>query len=304
MSQDTSPTEMVLKKRWGAEQRLEFIEFTSFWDGEINRSAITDQFGVSPQQASTDLSAYQAIAPDNLRYDLKSKRYIATQDFQCKLISPNADRYLGQLTALSTHTIESDATWLTSPLAADAIPIPSRRVDPEVLRHMLQAVRSKKSLEIEYRSINSANPEPTWRRITPHAFGSDGFRWHVRAFCHKDERFKDFLLSRCCGTRQEGGAGAPPDSDALWNTYFQAKLGPNPQLTEVQRRAIEEDYAMINGIVQLSIRYALLYYFNKRFRADFAPTGYEGKFRDPRETPIVILNFDAYEKALASTFPT
>jgi hypothetical protein len=29
-----------------------------------------------------------------------------------------------------------------------------------------------------------SRPEPTWRRTSPHAFGNDGRRWHVRAYCH------------------------------------------------------------------------------------------------------------------------
>ena len=293
----------ALNKRWGAEQRLEFIEFTAYWDGGINRVSITEQFGVSPQQASTDLAEYQRIAPENLRYDLSSKRYVATSNFACRLIQPDANRYLRKLTALTTHSIDPGETWLNSELMADVIPTPSRRVDPDVLRAVLQAIRLKKSLEIEYQSLNSPNPEPVWRRITPHAFGSDGFRWHIRAFCHRDSRFKDFLLSRCCGTRDEGEAAAEPDSDTMWLTYFHAELVPNPRLSESQKHAIERDYAMREGRAILSIRYALLYYFNKRLRADFAPSSPDGDRPDPRESPVVISNLTDYEEALASTNP-
>ena len=42
--------------RWGVEQRLEFIEFRLFWEGHVNRSDLMDQFGVSVNQASTDLN--------------------------------------------------------------------------------------------------------------------------------------------------------------------------------------------------------------------------------------------------------
>jgi predicted DNA-binding transcriptional regulator YafY len=53
-----------------------------------------------------------------------------------------------------------------------------------------------RSVEIFYQSMNRTRPEPIWRRITPHAFGHDGLRWHVRAYCHIDSKFKDFILSR------------------------------------------------------------------------------------------------------------
>ena len=49
--------------RWGVEQRLEFIEFRLFWEGHVNRSDLMDQFGVSVNQASTDLNRYIGFAP-------------------------------------------------------------------------------------------------------------------------------------------------------------------------------------------------------------------------------------------------
>lgn len=36
-----------------------------------------------------------------------------------------------------------------------------------------------------YQSMNRDRPDPAWRRISPHAFGFDGLRWHVRAWCHE-----------------------------------------------------------------------------------------------------------------------
>ena len=288
------------KKRWGVEQRLEFIEFVSYWEGEINRFHITEHFGISAQQASSDLTAYQQIAPKNLRYDLSSKRYVATAEFECKLIKPDADRYLGQLTALTTHAIEIENTWLYSAPVADVIPIPARRVEPTILFGILKAIRSKKSIEIEYQSLNTATPNAVWRRITPHAFASDGFRWHIRAYCHRDDRFKDFLLSRCSGTREESEPRQTAEADKQWSNYFAVELAPNPRLSTSQKRAIELDYAMKDGHVLLSVRYALLYYFDKRLRSDLAPQRATNSKGDPRETPVIVANQAAYEEALAT----
>ena len=51
------------KIRWGAERRLEFIEFRLYWEGGIRRADITEKFGVSVPQASADIGAYQLTAP-------------------------------------------------------------------------------------------------------------------------------------------------------------------------------------------------------------------------------------------------
>ena len=290
----------IQKKRWGVERRLEFIEFVSYWEGTINRSHIMERFGVSAQQASSDLTAYQQIAPGNLRYDLSSKRYVSTDEFECKLIKPDPDRYLGQLTALTTHAIELEDTWLNSAPVADVIPIPTRRVDPVILFGILKAIRSKKSIEIKYQSLNTSTPNTEWRRITPHAFASDGFRWHMRAYCHRDNRFKDFLLSRCSGTRDQSEPGPGVESDERWQTFFEVKLAPNPRLSASQKMAIELDYGMENGCTLLPVRYALLYYFDKRLRADLTPKYGANSQGDPREIPILVVNQTEYIEALAT----
>lgn len=288
------------KKRWGAEQRLEFIEFQAYWEGAINRANLIDQFGVSAPQASADLTTYQQIAPDNLRYDLSLKRYEATDLFECKLINPDADRYLKQLTAVASHTVEQGDTWIGTAPSADVIPIPTRRVSPDLLRLIMKAIRSAQSIEIEYQSMNTALPELMWRRITPHAFGSDGLRWHVRAFCHRDLRFKDFILSRCRGARALGAPGQSPSADERWNHYFDVELKANPLLSKEQQNSIEYDYAMKEGKTVLSVRYALLYYFEKRLRSDIAIKQSYGSLGDPREVPVVVSNLKEYLDALKS----
>ena len=104
--------------------------------------------------------------------------------------------------------VSPEETWLSDMPETDAMPVPHRRVDVDVLRSLLAAVRRQRAIEILYQSMNPIRPEPTWRWITPHAFGNDGLRWHVRAYCHIDKKFKDFLLSRCLETRGDGDAGA------------------------------------------------------------------------------------------------
>jgi hypothetical protein len=292
------------KQRWGAMQRLEFIDFSFYWEGSINRSNIMSRFRVSGQQASNDLTEYQNLAPTNLRYDLRTKRYEATETFECRLIKPDADRYLGQLNALTARLVNPEDTWLGTTPVADLIPVPTRRVDPEILRAILRSIRSEKSIEIQYQSLSSATSEAVWRRITPHAFASDGFRWHVRAFCHRDMRFKDFLLSRCRDTRGEDAPGADRTNDEQWRTYFGVELIPNPKLTEWEQKAIELDYGMFNGRVVLQVRKALLYYFDKRFRNELASRQDQKSGEDPKERPIAIANLDAYEIALGGPAAT
>ena len=287
--------ESTMKKRPSISQRLEFIDFTLYWSGGIQRGQVKERFGVSIQQASADLAAYQELAPKNLQYDLSAKRYISSDKFKPVLFQPSADKYLAQLNAVGTGILQSADTWIPSLPPLGLLPLPSRRVEPLVLRALLAAINNGSSVEIRYKSMNAELHATDWRRVTPHAFGSDGTRWHVRAYCHRGNRFKDFILSRCFEVKGEDAAGAVAADDKQWNELFTVTLGANPLLSPSQKLAIEHDYNMTNGAVAITVRNALLYYFDKRMRLDVKPDPL-----NPKSSPLAVINFESYESALSA----
>lgn len=281
------------KLRWGTEQRLEFIEFRIFWDGGVNRSDIAERFGVSAPQASSDLAKYQERAPNNIEYDSSAKRFVPTRRFRPRLIKPNAERYLAQMRAISENVIAQDDTWFAALPKVGVVPVPERRVEPEMLKPLLRAVREGRSIKVEYQSLSEDRPEPIWRGITPHAFATDGLRWHMRAFCHLQREWKDFLISRCLKIGDTGEPEANAADDENWWNYFTVVLTPNPKLSKPQQSAVVRDYGMKDDRCELRVRRAMLYYLDKRLRLDV------GQEQDrPKETPIVVANRKEYEVAL------
>jgi hypothetical protein len=250
--------------RWGVEQRLEFIEFRLFWEGAINRADIVEHFGVSVPQASKDLTLYQERAPGNLEYDTRGKRYVAAAKFVLRFLNPDPYVYLAQLRSVVEGSVPAHDSWIAALPTADVALTPKRDIDIEALRLILDAVREGGSVEIFYQSMNKLRPDPIWRRITPHAFGYDGFRWHARAYCHLETKFKDFLLPRILGVRGRDKAGAAGEQDWLWNNYFDVIIGPHPDLTESQKKVVAKDYGLDHGSGVLAVRYAMLFYVLKR----------------------------------------
>lgn len=283
--------------RWSVEKRLEFIEFRIFWEDGINRADIIKQFGVSVPQASKDLALYEVKAPGNLLYDKSAKRYKASSSFKPVLLEPDAASYLSHLQDASRVHDSANESWLAEIPQFGLLPIPRRRVGVEVLREILAAIRMRRSVEINYQSMNDRRPDPLWRRISPHAIGSDGLRWHVRAFCHIDKKFKDFLFSRCLETRDFGEPMASSENDRIWHERFKVELTPNPGLSESQQNAIARDYEMKHGRAEVPVRKALLYYFQKRLRLDIAD-----KLHNPREIPVVVANRAEFDNALADAY--
>ncbi|CAG9243839.1 WYL domain-containing protein [Paraburkholderia caribensis] len=282
------------KIRWGTERRLEFIEFRVYWEGGVNRSELVDKFGVSVPQASADLSLYQELAPVNLVYDSSQKRYVAGPEFAPRLLSPKAERYLSQVGAMADGELALRDTWISAEPDVDAMIIPQGKVSPEVLRNLLAAIRAGESVEIQYQSFNAARPDKLWRRITPLAFGFNGVRWHVRAFCHLSEGFKDFVLSRCTDVREKGLPGAAGSDDIYWHRRFDVVLIPHPELSASQRDTVAHDYGMPDGRLVLPVRMAMLFYLNKRMRFDM----YEHD-QTPAANQLVVENYAAFKAAIA-----
>lgn len=280
--------------RWGIERRLEFIEFQLFWEGGINRSALKEQFGISIPQASNDIRRYAEQAPGNLVYDKSLKKFFASANFTPKFFVPDADQYLNRLRNVADPRRTQVDAWFSQVPAAESMPLPQRRVEIDVLRKLLDSIRRRRSLEILYQSMNPKRPDALWRWISPHAFANDGLRWHVRAFCHLEQRFKDFVLPRCLKAGKDGPQESTSDLDLNWKEYFNVVLVPNPKLSISQRRVVAQDYCMKAGEVSIPVRKSFLYYFQKRLRLDV------GKIvDDPRETPVVVQNENAFREAIA-----
>ena len=270
---------------WGVERRYEFIEFRLFWQGRINRGDLMDAFGVSTQQASLDLNAYIDQAKRNLTYDKSLRTYLRGKQFKPKYLKPDAEEYFAQLRAVDQGLVSAEQSWISVFPGFGATPTPARGVAPETLRDVLAAIRLPAALQVTYQSMS--RPEPNARWIEPHALAFDGFRWHARAFCQNDQVFKDFLLSRIVEVGDQGPVTSDPSSDDAWHTDVLLEIGPHPDLSDNQRRAIEMDYGMEAGHAQIVVRRALLFYALKRLGLDTDPAA-----RRPQDQQIVLLNRD------------
>lgn len=269
--------------RWGVEQRLEFIEFRLFWEGHVNRSDLMDQFGVSVNQASTDLNRYIGFAPDNMVYDKSARTYVLSPAFKPLFLEPDASRYLAQLRSVADGILDREDSWISDLPSFAAAPTPVRGVNPVTLRSVVGAIRRSEAIEVKYQSLS--NPEPRWRWIAPHAIAFDGFRWHTRAFCLTDKCFKDFLLSRILNIRGSRQSETSPVDDRDWHSEVTLEVGPHPELSEAQSRVIALDYGMVDGRAEIKVRRALLYYALRSLGLDTDP-----RARRPQDQQIVLLN--------------
>lgn len=271
--------------RWGQDRRLEFIDSRLYWNGRVNRSSLTEFFGISVPQASLDLTEYQKRAEHNTVYDRTEKAYVATPDFKPILVDPTSGRYLAELYALTTGTIPSDISFLGDAPTTAIVKHPTRLVSPELLRRVLHAIHASSTLDITYQSMS--RPEPSRRAISPRALAYDGYRWHVRAYCHKRERYCDFVFARILDYAGPHMSQPVPDTDHEWDRILTVVIGPNAGLAPGPRKAIELDYGMVDGQLAIRTRQCLTYYLLRRLGLHRSTDHLQGN-----EQQVVLLNRD------------
>lgn len=252
------------KRPWTQNRRFEFIEWKLFWEGALNRSDVEEAFGISTPQASVDLRHYREIAGSNIDYDATTKAFRPTADIKPSFLRVSADRLLLQLRAFLTGALPRQELWFRNLPPIDMAPDISRNVDPDCLRRILDAIRSKRCVEVRYQSLTNSRV----RQIAPHALAFDGFRWHVRAWaCDRDD-FRDFVLTRIDRISTGAPADFDPADDFEWNTSIALDLRPHPGLTREQSLAIERDYSMVDGSRMIEVRLSMAYYFIMRMNLD------------------------------------
>ena len=62
-------------------QRLAYIDFCLLFKGAIHRQDLISRFEVGLSAGSRDFTLYKELAPDNLYYDPREKRYFQTESF-------------------------------------------------------------------------------------------------------------------------------------------------------------------------------------------------------------------------------
>jgi predicted DNA-binding transcriptional regulator YafY len=82
----------------------------------------------------------------------------------------------------------------------------------------------------------------------------------MRAFCHKNADYRDFLLSRILGIEGSEADVERGRDDHAWHHIVRLVLAPHPRLEEAHRAVIELDYGMKDGECILECRQALVFY--------------------------------------------
>lgn len=246
-------------------ERFRFIEQVVGWEGEINSTHISEMFSLTRQAASLTLKKYREHAPQHLEYNSSNKVFIPTEKFNSYFTQ---SKHLCQFKSYLDTVVKkgTDIAFNDNRICYE-VEAPLRNINPLQVRPILKAIREKLAIDIGYISLSS--PSYLDRIIQPHALIFDGLRWHVRAYCNKNQEFRDFTLSRFNGeATYEGKATARREHDDVWQTIVEVVIEADPRFTAEQKRIIEQDFQMENGIKVIKSRAALVNYLLRKLRID------------------------------------
>lgn len=244
--------------------RLKAVEMLAYWEGRLSTPQLVSWFGISRQQASNDIKRYLSDHnPGALIHDPGVKGYVPTSGFQPVLTSGHVNEYMN---LVADFCKEPTAYNLETGSNVVGVQLPDRSVRPEVMREIIKACRNRTSIKILYASMNN----PNWheRIISPHTLIYTGFRWHVRAFCHLKNTFRDFTLSRVDRMPKVVEMSLKPvEFDLDWNEFLTITLIPNELMSQSHKALVERDYCMADGQLNISVRKALAHYTLQRYQA-------------------------------------
>ncbi|AWB68262.1 WYL domain-containing protein [Saccharobesus litoralis] len=242
-------------------QRLAFIDFCLLFRGYVSRHDITQRFEMGLANATRDLALYRQFRPDNCEYT-PAKIYEQTKQF----------------TPLFSHDPRKTLIKLANDISDgyDAIndvefPVQSPSLlnvpDIFVVARLVQAILNGKAVNVIYTSLSSGS---TTRELVPHAIVDNGLRWHVRAFDRKSQSFRDFVLTRISKVTlidSEPQREEDKLEDHQWMRMMTMHLVAHPKNVQ-HPTAIEMDYGMTDGVLELNVRAALAGYLLRRWNVD------------------------------------
>jgi len=245
--------------------RLKHVELRLRFLGEIQRPALMQRFGIASAAASRDLALYKDLAPNNIVYDDKTKRYLLGTSFEPLFPIP-ADQVLSWLVEQQGDTSAPSSEALLPCAVPGSLSLPSQ----DVLSSITRAIHCKQALSIQYHAVSSGH---STREIVPFALLNTGLRWHVRAFDRKSLQFRDFVLTRIqnptvCIER-------PPARDELfeqdiqWTRIVELELVPHPD--QPHPEITQMDYGMTDGVLRLKLRAAIVGYALRKYSVDCSP---------------------------------
>ncbi|MGB5446874.1 MAG: WYL domain-containing protein [Psychromonas sp.] len=242
------------------EKIFQLIDALLMWEGQFNASDLKELLSVSRSTAQNSISIYKKQFPNHYTYSQSAKTNLVSECFSAHYWQGNFRDYQQFLGKKSSHNLTD----------LDTVCSLHNPLHHKTLRLLNHACRKKLTLEVDYGSLSDAG-NVDGRIIAPHNIVMDGLRAHVRAYCFKNNAYRDFIVGRFRSMpiiEDKAAAGIGAEFDENWNSNVALIICADPALSQSQKENIEMEYQMQNGQRIVETPIALLPYVIKRLRLD------------------------------------
>ncbi len=221
--------------------RFAFIETRLYWEDGLAAKDLVEAFELSRPTAQAVIDDYRHRYPGQMRYDPAKKRHVMTEDFEPRYISERTLDFLDFLRGqgLREHYLEEKGWSNLQVYDVDRFLRP--RVSREIMRQVLGALRHQKTLRIDYQAKMDDGVRDS-RVISPNYLVFADNRYHLYAYCHTLNAYRDFVLSRIVWVEPAEEQWVSGEHSEEWREYDELYFQPNPQLPERARRALLRGY--------------------------------------------------------------
>lgn len=261
-----------MPKRVDHSEVIRFVLNRAYWFGSVKRQDVTRKFDISDDLASRIIGKLRS---DNVLQASGHQLSLLPAAIKSELVRENvcSERFLAELTLLQRS--DQDITlscggrapsWSTSSLM--------RTARPEVLREILAAIREVQSVEILYVEKGKLT-DPVRRTIEPVELFESVGQWSVDAHCYVEDRRLDFDLLYVVEAKNRSAARyrmAAQSRAQNHLTMMDVRFVPHPALGDAQRKVVEFQFQMRNGLLELKAPLSHVDHLRDRF---VAPTPFK-----------------------------
>jgi hypothetical protein len=244
------------------------VETQLYWGDGLTASELAQAFAITRQAAQAVIDRYRRRHPGQMQFDAARKRQVAAENFRPIYISAEALPFLDYLRGqgLASYYLVAPDWSPVSVVDVDRWLRPRLSVD--VLRVVLAALRRQQVIDIDYQARSARSRAVKTRRISPNQLIFADNRYHLRAYCHDNKRYLDFVVTRVVRAEVAEAEWVSSRNDRDWNQNVLLRFIPHPDLPESARIALLRNYEdPASGSRKIVCRRALAFYIKRKLLA-------------------------------------